>query len=195
MSPPERTAWRCFPWDPAAPDGAPFSSRYLTPGQTVGRFDLEDRPAVRYLAEVPEHAIGEVLGPFRGTRFRPAYLRQGGHPLALVEARLAPSLVARVPDCTDPAVLAELGLRPDALAHHDRTLTQAIARRLHQLGAATGSPAGLRWWSALTGAWHTVVLFTDRERAGEVGFGTPRRLEPDDPEVVRALTVLGIRTR
>lgn len=193
MSAPERTAWRCFPWDPSAPEGTPFSKRYLAPGQTVGRFDLHDRPPVRYLAEAPEHAIGEVLAPFRGTRFRPAYLRQGGHRIALVEVTLALSLVARIPDCTDPSVLASLGLRPDELAHHDRTYTQAIARRLYDLGTTRGSPAGLRWWSALTGAWHTVVIFTDRERAGEVGFGTPRRLEPDDLELAGALTVLGIR--
>ena len=145
---------------------------------------------MRYLAESPEHAIGEVLSPFRGTDFRPAYLRQRGLQLALVEVALAPSLVQRIPDCTDPAVLARLGLRPDELAHHDRTLTQAIARRLHEHGAA-----GLRWWSALTGAWHTTVVFTDRERAGEAAFGMPRELEPTDPAVIRALSVLGIRVR
>ena len=195
MSPPERTAWRCFPWDPAATDGARFSSSYLAPGQTVGRFDLHDRPPVRYLAEAPEHAIGEALGPFRGTRFHPAYLRQNGHQLALVGVTLAPSLLARIPDCTDPEVLAALGLRPDALAHHERALTQPIARRLRELGATRGNPAGLRWWSALTGAWHTIVVFTDRERTGEITFGTPRHLQASDPEVVRALTVLGIRTR
>lgn len=189
-----RTAWRCFPWNPAAADGAPFSSGYLTPGQTVGRFDLHDRPPVRYLAEVPEHALGEALSPFRGTQFRPAYLRQAGHTLALVEVTLATSLVARIPDCTDPEILTALGLRPDDLAHHDRALTQAIARRLHDRGAATGNPAGLRWWSALTGAWHTIVVFIDCERTGEVAFGAPRRLQPSDPEVLRALTMLGIRT-
>jgi hypothetical protein len=189
------TGWRCFPWDPAAPSGAPFSPRYLVPGQTVGRFDLQDRPPVRYLAESPEHAIGEVLSPFRGTDFRPAYLRQGGRPLALVHAVLTPSLVERIADCTDPAVLSVLGLRPDELAHHDRALTQAIARRLHARGAATGDPAGLRWWSALTGAWHTIVIFTDRERNGEVRFGTPRLLQATDDELLRALAVLGIRIR
>lgn len=187
--------WRCFPWDPDARAGAPFSAAYLVPGQTVGRFDLHDRPPVRYLAESPEHALGEVLGPFRGTEFRPAYLRQQGRRLALAQVVIAPSLAERLPDCTDPAVLAALGLRPDALAHHDRTLTQAIARRLHEHGAATGTPAGLRWWSALTGGWHTTIVFTDRERAGEVTFGPPRHVEARDPAVVRALSVLGIRVR
>jgi hypothetical protein len=187
--------WRCFPWDPDAPAGAPFSAAFLVPGQTVGRFDLHDRPPVRYLAESPEHALGEALSPFRGTAFRPAYLRQRGRRLALVEVGLAPTLVARIPDCTDPAVLAGLGLRPDDLAHHDRALTQGIARRLHDRGAATGDPAGLRWWSALTGGWHTTVVFTDRERPGEVTFGTPRPVEVRDPAVVRALSVLGIRVR
>lgn len=187
--------WRCFPWDPAAPTGAPFSPACLVPGQTVGRFDLHDRPPVRYLAESDEHALGEALSPFRGTVFRPAYLRQRGRRLALVEVVLAPTLVERVADCTDPAVLAALGLRPDDLAHHDRARTQAIARRLHEHGAATGAPAGLRWWSALTGGWHTTVVFTDRERPGEVTFGAPRHVEARDPAVLRALSVLGIRVR
>lgn len=190
-----RVTWRCFPWDTTAAAGAPFSSTCLVPGQTVGRFDLGDRPPVRYLAESPEHAIGEVLSPFRGTNFRPAYLRQSGHALALVEVVLSASLVQRIPDFAEPTTLATLNTRPDALAHHDRTLTQAIARRLHALGADTGTPAGLRWWSGLTGGWHTNVVFTDRERRGEVTFGTPRHLRSDDVDVIRALSVLGIRIR
>jgi len=183
--------WRCFPWDPDARPGAPFTASYLAAGQTTGRFDLHDRPPVRYLAESAEHAVGEMLAPFRGTTFHPSYLRQSGHRLALVEVRLAATLVRRIADCTDPAVLARLGLRPDELAHHDRARTQAIARRLH----ARRGTAGLRWWSALTGAWHTVVVFTDRERRGEVKFGTARPLEPTDTVVVCALELLGIRVR
>lgn len=162
------------------------------PGQSVGRFDLHDRPPVRYLAESPEHALGEVLAAYRGTTFRPAYLRSSGLPLAVVEVTLSSSLVARVADLTDPGVLTRFGLRPDALANHDRATTQAIARALHD---APGDPrrlAGLRWWSALTGAWHTNVLFTDRIRAGEIGFGEPRPLAADEPIVVRAMIALGI---
>jgi hypothetical protein len=182
--------WRCFAWDPDRAEGEPFSSSYLVPGQTVGRFDLGDRPPVRYLSDSEEHALGEALSAFRGTTFRSAYLRIGGHRLALVEVVLASSLVARTIDCTDPAVLARRGLRPDHLAHHDRRITQAIARRIHELGAA-----GLRWWSALTGAWHTTVVFTDRERTREVVFGMPRIVEPSDPVLGRTLSVLGIRAR
>lgn len=185
-------AWRCFPWDPAAADGAPFSAAFLVPGQTVGRFDLHDRPPVRYLAESPEHALGETLAAFRGTEFRPAYLRQQGRALALVEVTLAPALAARLADCTDPAVLSGLGIRPDELAHHDRRRTQALARRVHQAAAAH---AGLRWWSALTGAWHTTVVFTDRARPGEVRFGEPVPVTPDDAALQRALSILGIRVR
>jgi hypothetical protein len=165
------------------------------PGQTVGRFDLGDRPPVRYLAESPEHAIGEVLSPFRGTDFRSAFLRQSGHPLALVQVMLSASLVRRIPNLAEPTTLANLDIHPDSLAHHDRTLTQAIAKRLHALGADTATPAGLRWWSGLTGGWHTNVVFTDREHRGEISFGTPRLLRIDDAEVIRALSVLGIRTR
>jgi hypothetical protein len=130
-----------------------------------------------------------MLSPFRGTTFHATYLRQSGHRLALVEVRVAATLVRRIADCTDPTMLARLGIRPDELAHHDRTRTQAIARRLH----ARRGTAGLRWWSALTGAWHTTVVFTDRVRRGEVSFGTPHVLQPSDAEVARALAVLGIR--
>lgn len=150
---------------------------------------------MRYLAESPEHALGEMLSPFRGTDFHATYLRQGGHQVALVPVALAPRLLDRVADCTDPAVLAEFGIRPDELAHHDRTLTQAIARRLHDRGAATGAPSGLRWWSAVTGGWHTAVVFTDRVRRGELTFGAPRHVRAADPELGRALSVLGVRVR
>jgi len=161
----------------------------------VGRFDLHDRPPVRYLAESPEHAIGEVLSGYRGTRFRASYLRHSGHALALVEVTLSASLTARIADCTLPETLVSLGIRPDDLAHHDRTRTQAIARRLHTLGETSGIPAGLRWWSALTGAWHTTVVFTDRVRQGELKFGTPRPLRLDDADVLRALNALGVRPK
>jgi hypothetical protein len=103
--------------------------------------------------------------------------------------------MARIPDCTDPAVLSTLGLRPDQLAHHDRILTQAVARDLHSRATLAAGPAGLRWWSALTGAWHTTVVFTDHERRGEVSFGLPQLLRVSDPVLGTALTILGIRRR
>jgi hypothetical protein len=161
----------------------------------VGRFDLHDRPPVRYLADTEEHAVGEALSGFRGTDFHESYLRQAGRSLALVEVTLAASLISRIPDCTDPSVLSALGLRPDQLAHHDRNLTQAVSRELHARATPAKGPAGLRWWSALTGAWHTTVVFTDQERTGEVVFGTPRVLQLSDAALVRALSLLGIRRR
>lgn len=100
----------------------------------------------------------------------------------------APALAARIVDCTDPGTLAAIGVRPDHLAHHDRTVTQAIARRLHRAGAA-----GLRWWSAPTGAWHTTVVFTDRERDAELILGMPHAVSLSDPVLGRTLPVLGIR--
>lgn len=147
------------------------------------------------MAETPEHALGEALSAFRGTDFHESYLRQSGRSLALVQVTLAASLVARIPDCTDPKVLAALGLRPDQLAHHDRILTQAVSRDLHGRGTLADGPAGLRWWSALTGAWHTTVVFTDHERSGDVRFGTPRVLQFSEPALPKALSILGIRLR
>jgi hypothetical protein len=154
----------------------------------VGRFDLGDEPPVRYLAESPAHAVGEVLAHFRGTRFRANYLRLSGKPLALVQVTLADALLTRIPDLTDATALVTLGIRPDVLAHHDRQRTQRLARAVHAAGYA-----GLRWWSALTGAWHTTVLFTDRTRRREVVFGVPQLLGVDDDVVRQACERLGIR--
>lgn len=180
--------WRCFPWDNDARPGSPFAPDYLSPGQTVGRFDLGDRPPVRYLAGSGVQAVGEIFAEFRGTRFHPAYLRRQHRPLALVQVSVTAALLARIPDCTEPAQLDGLGLRPDALAHHDRRVTQGIARKLHNAGHA-----GLRWWSAITGAWHTTVIFTDRVRARQISFGRPEILTPDHNALREALTVLGVR--
>lgn len=131
--------WRVFPWDPHAPDGAPFSVRYLPPAgaQTGGRFDLGD-PPVLYLAQ-------------------------------------------------DPAVLVELDIRPDQLASHDRTVTQAISRRVH--AAKAGYP-GFRWWSALTGEWHVSVLFMDRVDPREIEYTSPEPLEIGHPAVQAAARFL-----
>jgi hypothetical protein len=181
------TLWRCFPWDPLAPEGEPFSASYLGAGQTVGRFDLHDEPPVRYLGESAIHAVGEALAEFRGSTFRPSYLIKLHRRLALVEVSIASVLFDRVADCTNPKVLQALHLGPDELAHHDRRVTQAIARRLH-----SEQFAGLRWWSSITGAWHTTVLFTDREGRGMVRFGAPVPLVADHPAVVELLPVLGI---
>jgi hypothetical protein len=154
----------------------------------VGRFDLGDAPPVRYLAESPDHAVGEVLSHFSGTRFRPSYLRLAGHGLALVRVTLDNALLARIPDLTSAETLGALRIRPDLLAHHDRQITQRIARELHTAGYA-----GLRWWSALTGAWHTTVVFTDRASAMALCCDAPVLLDPDDDVVRRACERLGIR--
>lgn len=188
-----RTLWRCFPWDPQAAQGAPCSPTFIAPGQASGRFDLQDVPPVLYLASSPEHAIGESLAAFRGTRFTPAYLIRRGRPLGLVTVRASRALDARVVDLTDPVVLAKHGLRPDILAHHERRHTQAVARQLHTGAAGEPAAAGFRWWSALTGAWHTSVLFADRITARDLRFGTPVLVDPKMDALMDALAVLGIR--
>jgi hypothetical protein len=179
--------WRAFPFDAGAEPGAPFSATYVHPGQTAGRFDLQDRPPVLYLAESPEHAVGELLQAFRGRRIGPDHLRRHGYPLAVVSIEIAPGLARRIPDLTDPRTLLRFDLRPDALASHDRRVTQAIARTLH----GAGQP-GLRWWSALTGAWHGLALFTDRLEPQDLAVGRPELLAVDHPAVASAMTVLGI---
>lgn len=174
--------WRVFPWDPAAGPGAPFSARYVVPAerQRHGRFDLGSSP-VLYLAESPEHAVAELLRPFTGRCLSDAQLVNAGHPLALVEVRLDPGVASRLADLTDPAVLVACDIRPDQLASRNRMLTQAVSKSLFDRGLP-----GFRWWSALHGDWHAVLLFLTRISPVEMSYGNPEPLRVSHPAVVAA---------
>lgn len=187
--PPERL-WRVFPWDAAAAEGERYTATYVPSGKGNGRFDLPRMPgAVIYCAESPEHAVGEMIQHYRGQVLDDADLRIGAHALALVDATLAGKIRNRVLDLCDPEMLVRLGVRPDETASNDRNVTQRIASRVHGAGYA-----GLRWWSALTGDWHTVVLFRDRLDPA-AAYGAPERLAISHPAVVEAARTLGIRLR
>ena len=179
--------WRVFPWDPDADDDAPFSPSYVPPVQGKGRFDLPGVPAgVLYLAESPEHAIGETIQHFRGARLDSADLIVRGRPLALANVVLPPQIRSGIIDLCDPGVLAEAGIRPDRLASRNRAVTRQIASELH----AEGRP-GLRWWSALSGDWHTLVIFRDR-LAEAPTYGRPESLTLTHTALLEAAGVLGI---
>lgn len=189
-SPPERL-WRAFPWDPEAETGRPFSPSYVHPAQGQGRFDMPGAPGgVLYLAETPEHAVAELIQQYRGRRLAANHLRVAGHSLALVSVHLPDPVRSDIIDLCDPEVLVRIRIRPDQLASRDRHLTQRIAAEIH-----ANDKAGLRWWSALTGDWHTVVVFRDRIRSARPRYGTPEPLALDHAAVREATAALGIPVR
>jgi hypothetical protein len=167
----------------------------LPVGQGRGRFDAPAISPVWYLAETATHAVAEILQSFRGQEVGPAELVRFKHPLALVEATLPPADAARVLDLCDPAQLLARGLRPDALASRNRTTTQRISQQL-ATGGGTHLPApGFRWWSALDGDWHSIILYHANLPAGALAFGTPAPLVIDSPAVVAACDALAITRR
>jgi hypothetical protein len=184
---PSERLWRVFPWDPSAEDGAPFSASYVPPVQGKGRFDLPGIPAgVLYLAESPEHAIGETIQHFRGARLDAADLIVRGCSLALANVTLPTKVRSGIVDLCDPGVLAEAGIRPDRLASRSRAVTQQISAELH----AGGRP-GLRWWSALSGDWHTLVIFRDRLEEAPA-YGQPESLTLTHTALREAASALGL---
>jgi hypothetical protein len=181
-----KLAWRVFPWDRDAAPGDPFSPTWVPNTQGQGRFDLPGSPGgVIYLAETPEHAVAEMIQHYRGQTLDDADLHIASNPLALVSVEVD-TIVDDVVDLCDPAVLKRLAIRPDRTASSDRKSTQRIAAELHAAGYA-----GLRWWSALTGDWHTLVLFRDRTR-DRLRFGEPEPLSLSHPAVIEATRALGI---
>jgi hypothetical protein len=181
--------WRAFPWSPDAPAGQPFSSSYRPAQSGAGRFDLPraTHASAWYLAESPGHAIGERLQDLRNRTLEPEDLEAAGHRLAVCEATVAVDAASGVVDLCDPAELVRYGIQPDWLAYRDRRVTQEISARLHRSGHS-----GLRWWSALAGEWHTVVLFTDRLNESGLAFETPRLVSLDDEALRSACDTLGI---
>jgi len=75
------------------------------------------------------------------------------------------------------------GIKPDVLASRDFTKTQRVAAALYKEGFA-----GLRWWSALSGDWHTIVVFQ-----GDVEYGKPEPLSIGHKIVQEASVALGIQ--
>jgi hypothetical protein len=192
--------WRAFPWDPTAPDGAPFSLRSVAPGfrQNYGRFDLHGQPSVLYLAQTPAHAVAEVLRGLKAHPDDPAVRHclvpedlegPNGLPRVVVGVRLPAEVAEALPDFARGDVLARFGVRADELCSRDRRVTQAAARRIH---AHPDAVPGFRWWSALHGDWHVVLLFLDRVGIGEIEFGEPEVLTIDHPAVAEAAEALGL---
>jgi len=138
---------------------------------------------VLYLAASPEHAVAEVIQPWRGGRIGEHHLRRAGLPLGLVRVTLARASVANL---CDPKLLVETGVSPDRTASRRREVTQLIARRAWDDGYA-----GLRWWSSFWGDRHTSVLFTARTEAA-LSFGEPEILATTHPALTSAAEMLGI---
>lgn len=183
-----RTLWRVFPWKRGVASGAPYSPDHLPEQSGQGRFDLplSADASSWYLAESGEHAVAEKLQDLRNGELHEEFLTERGQPLALasVVVDAGPALA----DLCDPAVLRERGIAPDRLAYRDRSVTQAIAERLH----ADADLAGFRWWSSLMGEWHTVILFSDRLPETALTFQPPTALTLSTPALLAATSALAI---
>lgn len=180
--------WRVFPWDPDAAPGTPFSATATPKGQGSGRFDVPHLTPVRYLAESPEHAVGERIQTLRGQRVTDADLLWHGRRLALVGATLTCSPAdGGIVDLCDPQALIRFDCRPDLLASRDRRRTQAIAERLYAAGTT-----GFRWWSSVAGDWHATILFANRVAAGALVWDDPQPLSVQHDAVRAAAAILGI---
>ena len=190
-SPAIHRLWRVFPWDKAAADGSPFSASFVSSRQVSGRFDLGGNPPVLYLGESPTHTIGEKIQRYRGQTLGAADLREFHQPLALVEVTVTLPDAALVADLCDPAELVRRGCRPDELMSRELARTQSIGRRLYEAGLV-----GFRVWSALSGDWHSMVVYTDRARdIGSMTFGSPAELTLVSPAVQEAAQLLAISLR
>lgn len=180
--------YRCFAWNDAAkhhePDGALWFPR---PFQGEGRHDNPDLFGCLYLSDRPLASIVEQLARFRGQRLLPSLLRRRGLPLALAALEL--NEAATLIDLDDPSVLRRERLRPSRVATRHRDTTQPQARALFE---RYPDAIGLRWWSIYESTWANVTIFDRRPAALRVG--SVRTLSTDDPDVIEAAELFGLRS-
>jgi hypothetical protein len=179
--------YRCFAWNESAADAGPDGPMWFPRiFQGEGRHDNPDAYGCLYLADRPVSCLVEQLAAFRGQRMTASLLRRRALPLALAELELGDE--ATLIDLDDPALLRRERLRPSRVATRDRSITQPQARALYRAHPAA---AGLRWWSIWEALWANVTLF-DRA-ARRLRVRTVRRLTLDDPVVLHAADVFGMR--
>lgn len=158
--------------------------------QGSGRFDVPASPrGVVYFAETPEHAVAEMIQQFRNhpEPVTTEDLTRWGQRLALVRATLDRTMWQKMADLCNPDTLTSLGLTAELAAYRDRRRTQTIAVDLYDKRYA-----GLRWWSAFWGEWHSVILFQERLRTGAVTYGEPIALDAGSAVVREAAALLDI---
>lgn len=128
--------------------------------------------------------MAERLQAFRGQAVGPGVLqRPDGRVLALASFDVADEDVAV--DLDDPGELLRVALRPSHVATHDRAVTQPIALRIHDSGAA-----GFLWWSTLEASWPNATLFAGRFRP--LGAPTIAPLDAEHAAVRAAAEFLGL---
>jgi len=177
-----------------AVDGAPPSERggalhVPRDRQGSGRHDSPGRYGAFYAARSSEAAVAEVIQAFRGRDLEADDLvAADGSPLAL--ARLEDDALGPLTDLDEPAILVDHAWRPSAVASRSRAVTQPMAARLFDDGAA-----GLSWWSTLDAAWTNVTLFAERAIAlGDITVASVEALTLSHPAVVAAADHLAILT-
>ncbi len=178
--------WRVIPYDPNASEGERFSASYAPLAQGSGRFDLSSSN-VLYLAEDPEHAVGEKIARFRGKRLTTKHLLEFHLQLALTSIDISQGIADNIVDLCDPTTQVSLEIQSDQLAADDRNVTQAVAAKVHSAGFA-----GLRWWSSIKGEWHSIILFMDKVGVGKLTHETVATLNLNHASVIEAAKVLGM---
>lgn len=139
-----------------------------------------------YLAETPDHALAELLQPWRGRPLQPAHFEHGGRPLSLVQLHVDDETATGIMDLCDPNVLARARVAPDVVASRHRNVTQPVAGYAWESGHH-----GVRWWSTFWGDWHTVVLFVKRIET-PLRFEDPLALSIEAPVARRTARLLGM---
>jgi len=149
--------FRVFSWDNRS-QGDKVGGPFYVPRerQGAGRHDIPDLDGVLYCAHETVSAISEAIQIFRNQTLSDDDFERGDNlHQTLASYRLANE--KELKDLNDPVVLKDLKIKPSEVATVNRSMTQALCRRLYEKGAH-----GFKWWSTLEASWINVTLFQSR---------------------------------
>ncbi len=146
--------YRVFPYDTGASPNDGGGALFVPAPSGSSRIDNPDLYRVLYAATEPQGAIAETFGRLAVWR-RATFVHSSGRPYALATLEAPDEL--QLFDLNDVETLQRIGIaRPTDVVTRDRTITQAWARNIFELGGFSGA----RWWSFYNPDWSIAGLWT-----------------------------------
>lgn len=156
--------------------------------QLDGRHDIPDLDAVVYVSLSRTSAIAESIQMFRNTTITNEDLEINENTFRAI-AELESNNNLKLLDFNDLDILQKLGIKPNAVATHDREMTKEISEKVYDSGND-----GFLWWSSIESKWINATLFRSKIK-NKISINNIRRLDTANISLIEAAGFLKIKLK
>lgn len=147
-----------------------------------------DRDGVIYASKAAVSAVAERLQGYRGLTYGESNLYFKNYTWAIASFELLETTVLL--DFTNPKILAKHEVNPLDVATKDRRVSQRLALKIYDQGAA-----GFLWWSSIEPSWTNASLFESRVLSNIVVEKPIKLLTITMPEMIEAAKKIGVQLK